>query len=228
MHLNSDLLFRKYALKYFDKASKVLEIGPTGYPSHYSMLVEREEIKWHTLDISNECISGGEKNEFHITSNNEFKYPIADNQFDIVLSGQVMEHVTKIWVWIKELERIIKPGGKIIIISPISWPYHKAPSDCWRIYPDGMKALVEDFSNLEIISCHFETLESKLYEGNELIPGMSSSAYYDGQPYATTKRKMKFNRFIKSFGKLHKYFQNCQIPIEVSYDNICILQKPLV
>lgn len=91
-----------------------------------------------------------------------------------------------------------------------------------------MKALVEDFSNLAIISCHFETLESELYNSNELIPGMSSAAYYNGQPFPIIKKKIKFNGFIKSLGKLHKYFENYQIPIQVSYDNICILQKPLI
>lgn len=229
MHLNSELLFRKYALKHFDnEVNKVLEIGPTGYPSYYSKIVQQKEINWYTLDISDDCISGGEQHEFHITSNKEFEYPIANDQFDIVLSGQVMEHVTKIWLWIKELERITKPGGKIIIISPVSWPYHKAPSDCWRIYPDGMKALVEDFSNLEILFCDFETLEGDLYNSNELIPGMSSAILYNRQPYALTKKKMKFNLLMKYLGKVVTYFQTFQIPIEVSYDNICILQKPLV
>ncbi len=26
----------------------------------------------------------------------------------------------------------------------MNWPYHEAPVDCWRIYPEGMKALYEE------------------------------------------------------------------------------------
>ena len=137
MHLNSDLLFKKYLVKYFDSTSKVLEIGPAGYPSHYYKAVNLSGIEWHTLDISSSHSAGGHENPLHIVSKDEYHYPINDEQFDIVLSGQVMEHVKKIWLWIDELKRVTRKNGLIIVISPISWTYHEFPVDCWRIYPDG-------------------------------------------------------------------------------------------
>ena len=36
---------------------------------------------------------------------------------------------------------IISPNGYIITINPVSWKYHEAPVDCWRIYPEGMKTI---------------------------------------------------------------------------------------
>jgi hypothetical protein len=69
-----------------------------------------------------------------------------------------MEHIKNIWLWVDELKRITKKNGLIIIISPISWSYHEAPVDCWRIYPEGMKALMQE-KGLKVIECLFESLE---------------------------------------------------------------------
>jgi ubiquinone/menaquinone biosynthesis C-methylase UbiE len=226
MHANSELIFKKYALGHFESYTKVLEIGPSGNPSHYSCLVSNKTIKWHTIDIDTTYLQGGEKNTLHIVSNLEYNYPIEDATFDIVLCGQVMEHVSKIWLWIKELERITKPGGKIILISPISWPYHEAPIDCWRIYPEGMKALINDFTNLNILVCTQETLEHLFLKTDNIIPGKSSIGL-DMQPHLHVRRKLFFNRICKFLIKFHRHFNNYIIPIEAAYDNICILQKPL-
>lgn len=224
MHANSELIFKKYALEQFNDNLNVLEIGPSGNPSHYCRVVNNPTIKWHTLDIDTTYLQGGEKNELHIISNKEYNYPVDDNTFDIVLSGQVMEHVSKIWVWLKELERITKPGGKIILISPVSWPYHEAPIDCWRIYPDGMKALVNDFTDLKILVCNQETLEHQFLKNQIIIPG-KSSVDLNMQPYLHVKRKMFFNRLFRQLIKLHRHFNNYIIPIEAAYDNICVLEK---
>ena len=62
-------------------------------------------------------------------SKEEYSYPIEDNAFDIVFSGQLMEHVRNICRWVDELKGITKNNGLIIIISPISWSYHEAPVD---------------------------------------------------------------------------------------------------
>jgi hypothetical protein len=34
-------------------------------------------------------------------ADSQYSFPIPDNSFDVVLKGQVMEHVTKPWVWVK-------------------------------------------------------------------------------------------------------------------------------
>lgn len=66
---------------------------------------------------------------------------IADDTYDVVVSGQVMEHVTQPWKWIEEIVRIAKPGATICIIAPHTWGYHEHPIDCWRVWPDGMRGL---------------------------------------------------------------------------------------
>jgi hypothetical protein len=75
-----------------------------------------------------------------------------------VISGQVIEHVPKIWRWMREITRITRPGGVVITIAPISWPYHEVPFDCWRIYPAGLCALYED-SGLDVAVATWGSIE---------------------------------------------------------------------
>jgi len=77
---------------------------------------------------------------------------VLNGEFDVLISGQCMEHVPMPWRWMKELARITKPGGTLCIIGPHSWEYHPSPLDCWRIWPDGMKACMED-AGLKVEKC---------------------------------------------------------------------------
>lgn len=221
MHLNSELLFREYAAKYFSSEKKVLEIGPNGYPSYYQRMLKQPGIEWHTLDIGSESIAGGEKNPLHIFSKSEYYYPIADDSFDIVLSGQVMEHVKKIWLWMDELRRIVKPGGLIIIVVPVSWSYHEVPVDCWRIYPEGMRALTED-KGLRIVECRFESLEKDLLpKSTPTRPGDATLSLQ-----RTCSRGKRMVMFYNKFVSLIPMVRKLAIPVTVAYDTICICRKP--
>jgi ubiquinone/menaquinone biosynthesis C-methylase UbiE len=45
--------------------------------------------------------------------------PFEDNTFDSILACEVMEHIFNIEEILKELYRILKPGGKILISIPL-------------------------------------------------------------------------------------------------------------
>lgn len=113
MHLNSKLLFKKYAMKYFRDNMKVLEIGPDDIPSTYMRCVNNDTIEWDYIDLKY-------RDNLTYVANNEYEFPIEKNYYDIILSGQVIEHVRRIWIWIKELSRVCKINGYIITINPIS------------------------------------------------------------------------------------------------------------
>jgi SAM-dependent methyltransferase len=220
MHLNSELLFAAFATKYFSKGQTVLEIGPNGYPSYYNRMVNIEDIQWHTLDIGTEHIVGGEKNPYHIISNSEYNYPIENDTFDVVVSGQVMEHVKNIWRWVDELKRITKKNGLIIIVVPVSWTYHAVPVDCWRIYPDGMRALMED-KKLSVVECTFESLEKGLLpKSTPSIPG-DASINLDRNVSGKKRIVFAFNKVMSVIPGLHKF----AIPVTVAYDTICVCRK---
>lgn len=176
MHLNSKLLFDEYARPLFRQGFRVLEIGPDKAPSTYQELIKSDGIKWETLDMK----PFGEFNLDYVAKE-KYQFPIPDNTFDIVISGNVIEHVKKIWVWIKEVARICKPGGYVITIAPVSWFHHPFPVDCWRIYAEGMKTLYDE-AGLEIKLCKTETLEvpgyNRLVQGRTCKPGKWGSKLF--------------------------------------------------
>ena len=201
MHLNSRLLFEKYAKHYFKDNMKILEIGPDDVPSTYMKCIKNNNIRWDTIDIS-------PRKDLTYVANNEYSFPIKDNVYNIVISGQVVEHVRKIWIWIKELSRVCKPSGYVIIINPVSYPYHEAPFDCWRIYPEGMRALYEE-ADLDVIFSTFKSLEGDLLKKlgyRYIIPGteappeafMAFSNYYKD-----IQRKTKYSRVIYKILKIY-------------------------
>jgi SAM-dependent methyltransferase len=182
MHLNSKLLIQKYGIPYFKDNMTELEIGPDNFPSAIQQLISNN-VTWHTLNIFDD-------QRLTYPNSPEYSFPIEDNTYDIVISANVIEHVKKIWKWVPELTRVTKPGGFIIIVNPVSWNYHEDPVDCWRIYPEGMKALFEE-SGLEVELSKFENLESKQllnrpYNASKMWPGV-------------TLEKMSFIKKIKLF-----------------------------
>jgi SAM-dependent methyltransferase len=220
MHLNSELLFVEYAAKYFRDGQKVLEIGPCGFPSHYQKLVNKPSIHWNSLDIGTDSIAGGENNPLHVTSESEYNYPLPDNTFDVVVSGQVMEHVKDIWKWVDELKRLVKPNGLVIVIVPVSWTYHEYPVDCWRVYPDGMRALMEA-KGFEIVECTFESLEKTLLpKSTPTIPG-NASVNMDRVSTGRKRLAVAFNRIVHPVPLLNKL----KLPLTVAYDTICVSKK---
>jgi len=76
--------------------------------------------------------------------------PFDDNQWDYVISDQMLEHVRKPWKAVGEMHRIVKPGGVVICTTCSYNPVHRCPIDCYRFMPDGMRALFEDFSSVQV------------------------------------------------------------------------------
>jgi len=203
MHTNSKLLFEKYAKPYFTPGLRVLEIGPDSIPSTYKTIIGDNSLSWDTLDLY-------QNPNLTYLAVDEYCYPIPDNHYDIVLSGQVLEHVRKVWVWIKELARVCKPGGLVITINPVSYPYHVTPVivDCYRIFPDGMKALYQE-AELSVITSVFESLEYPSYRN--YIPGCSLDS-----------RRTLRGRIWRS---LNLFLGKTGWPVERAYDTITIGEK---
>jgi SAM-dependent methyltransferase len=45
-------------------------------------------------------------------------YPFPDDEFDLIVSRHVIEHVPDVMAFVSELHRITKPGGRIRLVTP--------------------------------------------------------------------------------------------------------------
>ena len=80
---------------------------------------------------------------------------IPDASYDVVISGQCLEHCERPWVIAEAIARVCKIDGLAFITAPWNHHIHRHPMDCWRILPDGMTALMTKhvrFKQLECIS----------------------------------------------------------------------------
>ena|GEM_PF-3020323 len=62
-------------------------------------------------------------------------------QYDVVISGQTMEHVQRPWEWLRRLANHFR--HYICIIAPHTFKLHRNPLDTYRYFPDGMRDLFE-------------------------------------------------------------------------------------
>jgi SAM-dependent methyltransferase len=194
MHPNSRLLFEKYVKPILRQGQRVLEIGPDAFPSTYSRSSDGLAAVWHTLDISDHP-------GLTYPNSAEYSFAIPAESYDVVISAQVIEHVRRPWRWLGEVARVTRIGGLVITINPVSWIYHEAPIDCWRIYPEGMKALYED-ACLTVLLSRWECLETPQFRKH--TPGISLEHQ--------SARKRLIGRLLGRFG----------LPVEAAYDTITI------
>lgn len=73
----------------------------------------------------------------------EGNFPLADNQIDVVLSTQVLEHVDNPDLYLSEACRVLTDNGLIIVTTHGYWMYHPDPQDFWRWTSAGLKKVIE-------------------------------------------------------------------------------------
>ena len=71
------------------------------------------------------------------------KLPFRAHTFDTVLCTQVLEHVRNPFLTLKEIGRVLRPGGHAIMTLPAVWPLHEEPFDFFRYTKYGLQELAE-------------------------------------------------------------------------------------
>jgi SAM-dependent methyltransferase len=82
--------------------------------------------------------------------------PVGDASFDVVLCTQVLEHADDPAQVVRELRRVLKPGGVVLASTHGTWVYHPSPVDYWRWTHEGLRRLFEDnatWSDVAIAPC---------------------------------------------------------------------------
>jgi SAM-dependent methyltransferase len=126
---------------------KILELGSQDVNGSYKPLFNKKGWKY----IGADRVEG--PNVDVVLKHSYYWGEIKSNSIDVVVSGQVFEHVEFFWHTMLEVSRILKKGGLCCIIAPSNGPEHKYPVDCFRYLPDGFAALAR-YSSLKTISAY--------------------------------------------------------------------------
>lgn len=120
---------------------RVLDVGSLDINGSYRPLFEEED------DYIGCDLTPGKNVDVVVES--PYSLPFSDGAFDLVVSGQTLEHSPQPWRLVREMGRVVRPGGCVITVNPSSGPSHMEP-DCYRFLPAGMAGLAE-WAGLEIL-----------------------------------------------------------------------------
>lgn len=86
---------------------------------------------------------------------------IESESYQVVLCTGLIEHLPDPQRLVDELRRILKPGGKLILSGSAVFSFHECPDNYFHFTPYGMRLLLKDFSQIEMVrgaSQPFETI----------------------------------------------------------------------
>ncbi len=79
--------------------------------------------------------------------------PLPDESVDAIVCIAVLEHVEEPQKAVREMHRVLKPGGYCFIFAPFLYYYHAEKGyygDFYRFTEDGMWYMTKEFSSVEI------------------------------------------------------------------------------
>lgn len=92
---------------------KVLDIGYAGWEEFHEKMKEKAEVaEVFGIDIE---VRKDVENTVRAYGDH---LPFMEDTFDVIVAGEIIEHVDEPFNFLKDCIRVLKPGGKIIITTP--------------------------------------------------------------------------------------------------------------
>ena len=130
------------------KPGLLLDVG-CGMKPYESLLTQRDSRYYGTdWPVTMEGSYGGSTRADFFSDSMVLPFP--EGTFDTIVSTQVLEHVRQPEIVIREMARILKPNGILILSAPMTWPLHEEPHDYYRYTLHGLRHLLEE-ADFEIL-----------------------------------------------------------------------------
>jgi SAM-dependent methyltransferase len=135
---------QKYLEPRRQEALVILDLGSYDYNGTYRPLFDRKPWRYTGLDLA----AGP---NVDVVLHDPYRWrEIKSGHADVLVSGQTFEHTEYFWLTIAEIARVLKVGGLACMIAPSAGDEHRYPVDCWRFYPDGLRAMAR-YAGLEVL-----------------------------------------------------------------------------
>ena len=202
MHKNSHSKMEWFKNTYLSASRQlsILDVGSLDSKGDYNYSDIFDEKNWTYTGLD---FQGGKNVDIIITDIYNW-FEIDDNTYDVIISGQLFEHLEFFWLTMSEIERVLKPGGYVCIIAPSAGPKHGGNiPNCYRFHEDGLKAMAK-YVNLEVVSASVD-------ERKEVAPWNDAClvAHKANTPQSTETKELE-NRIVNLENKLDAILQKVQ------------------
>ena len=120
----------------------VLDVAPQVYAGVRPLLPDGVTLE--TLDLDPEA---GATYTADLCEHNP---QIPGDRFAVVFCTEVLEHTLQPFDAVRELHRILAPGGHLVLTTPFNFRIHGPLPDCWRFTEHGLRALLGNFEIAEL------------------------------------------------------------------------------
>jgi SAM-dependent methyltransferase len=117
-------------------ASPILDVG-CGRMPYRSYFSQFDYVGLELDTPQNRCFSSADV----FYDGGQFPFPA--KSFQSVLCSQVFEHVFMPQEFLKEIHRVLRPGGRLLMTVPFIWDEHEQPRDFARYSSFGLTAILE-------------------------------------------------------------------------------------
>lgn len=101
--------------------------------------------------------------------------PFCDGSFDAAINIVTLEHIREPGTALKEIYRVLRPGGRLLLVAPHEWEVHQSPHDYFRYTRHGLGYLLEKAGFAEnavsAVGGYFRLLSRRLLNGLQFFRG---------------------------------------------------------
>ncbi|MGM5033847.1 class I SAM-dependent methyltransferase [Tardiphaga sp. 803_E3_N1_3] len=131
----TDVAMRDY-IRAIEGSGQIIELGAAG--DYYKLFASKAQQY-----LTSNLVKGGADIELDMTA-----IDLQTDTVDAVVSIFALEHIFEYKAAIDEQFRVLKPGGRMLLIVPFMYYYHAAPDDFFRFSASALDRLLGQFKVL--------------------------------------------------------------------------------
>jgi SAM-dependent methyltransferase len=156
----------------------------------------------HGLDIEFDRVAEARRRMDHLVCGAGEYLPYASESFDAVLSNEVIEHVQDDGLAVREMVRMLRRGGRLVLFCPNRW----YPVETHGIYWRGRYI----FGNIPFVNYLPNTIRNRLAPHVRAYTGRGLRKLFDGLPVKIIHHSVIFGGYdnlVARFGPLGKFIR---------------------
>jgi SAM-dependent methyltransferase len=130
--------------------------------------------------------------------------PLAPQSVDCAMATEVLEHCPEPELLLREVVRVLKPGGTFFFTVPFLWPLHDAPYDEYRYTPFALRR--------HLVNSGFGNVQMKALGGWDASLGIMLGLWVRRSPMGKLRRRLLSILLAPVIGHLHR--RDCAPPVD--------------